>query len=405
MAQFLHHLQRERDISVLYLSELGPETTTFLLDIYIETDKSLVSLPSWPHDITSAGINDPIFGSRAVLMFYISGHRQRLLSSNSDIYYNIDFYNYIIDSLISWLTTVISNGRYSSVWRTLIAYIKIAIGKQDVGVERALGAYFFIKGGFNSQEAFEAYNRRVHKFKAFYYTANMYSGDVDDLYEEGYLSASYNVASIINTYREEIQISNERTKSPDLNKAQWWFDNMTIYMDALFALQLRLGKIATSKINIRISAVNDTLAVSISFLVLVAILSPFVALSSEYLTSSIQNYAITLVEKTNELKKEKARTDSLLYQMVPKTIADKLTQNVQIDTEYFKSATIFFIDIFDFNNMVLSSTPIEIVELLNSLYSIIDERLDSFDVYKVETISDSYMVASGKSNFFLITSI
>ena len=37
----------------------------------------------------------------------------------------------------------------------------------------------------------------------------------------------------------------------------------------------------------------------------------------------------------------------------------------------------------------------EVINFLNDLYSTMDERMDKHDVYKVETISDSYLVASG----------
>ncbi|XP_060074110.1 uncharacterized protein LOC132553844 [Ylistrum balloti] len=395
LGQLIHHLQRERDMSVLYLSALGPETRTFLLDEYIETDDALTALTTWPSDATRSGWQDEEFTSRETLLAHLSRHRQFVNKNQYDIYVEIDFYNNIIDTMLFWFMRTVISGTFATVWRDLIAYTKITIGKQDVGVERALGTYFFVKGGFNSQDAFELYNRRVHKFRAFYYTAHMYSNMVDNMYKEGFFSASYNVTETVNSYRYEIQNSEEYSQSANVVKAQKWFDNMTVYMDALLGIQVKLGQNIITKIDAKIMAITETMVISIVCLVIVLFICPCVVVSTEALTSSIQNYAIILVHKTKELTKEKKRTDSLLYQMVPKPIADKLKKNVHIDAEYFKCATVFFIDIFDFNQLVMESSPIEIVDLLNAVYKNIDERLDNFDVYKVETINDCYMVSSG----------
>jgi class 3 adenylate cyclase len=49
----------------------------------------------------------------------------------------------------------------------------------------------------------------------------------------------------------------------------------------------------------------------------------------------------------------------------------------------------------DFTIMAKSCSAFEVVDFLNTLYTVMDKRMDDHDVYKVETISDSYLVVSG----------
>uniref|UniRef100_A0A0X3P4C8 guanylate cyclase n=4 Tax=Schistocephalus solidus TaxID=70667 RepID=A0A0X3P4C8_SCHSO len=100
-------------------------------------------------------------------------------------------------------------------------------------------------------------------------------------------------------------------------------------------------------------------------------------------------------DRKRELQEEKQRTEMLIANMLPLRVAQRLIAGNPVPPEAFDEVTIYFSDIVGFSHITAKSTGIQIAEFLNDLYSTFDLEIRKFDVYKVETIGDSYVVASG----------
>jgi adenylate cyclase len=95
------------------------------------------------------------------------------------------------------------------------------------------------------------------------------------------------------------------------------------------------------------------------------------------------------------LRQEQAKAETLLLNILPRSIADKLKAQTQPIADQFASASILFADVVDFTPWSERLPPAEVVGYLDHLFSHFDELAERYGLEKIKTIGDCYMVAAG----------
>jgi adenylate cyclase len=95
------------------------------------------------------------------------------------------------------------------------------------------------------------------------------------------------------------------------------------------------------------------------------------------------------------LRVEQAKAENLLLNILPRSIADRLKVETRTIADQFSSASILFADVVDFTPLAERLPPAEVVAVLDHLFSHFDVLAERYEVEKIKTIGDCYMVAAG----------
>jgi adenylate cyclase len=115
------------------------------------------------------------------------------------------------------------------------------------------------------------------------------------------------------------------------------------------------------------------------------------------LTASLEKKRLRDQEQAylTELKNERAKSERLLLNVLPKAIAERLKAGQRTIVDSFIDSTVLFADIVEFTKISAKQSPQRTVQLLNEIFSNFDQIAEELKLEKIKTIGDAYMLVSG----------
>ena len=404
-ARLIASLQRERTASLMqiFLTNTSRFTTGSVSELDLDfirqraqTDEALENITDW-RDFTG----ETMFQSKLRLQIRIDDFRElqdnRNLSSkeqNEQLALDSqDFYTYTTRVLLDDLSNIIIASNGSRTWRYLVTYKNMLRAIESLGVEISYGIIFLGKEGELSPDDYANYVEKHFLCREYMLQSQSFISRMRE--SISFITESEQYKQYILSYQNNIQRTSktndtEKQSQQIFNYFLKTFDVISMLRRSVIFLRLNMNELIAEELE----GIDREFFLAIAIIVLLSIASPVIVMVVKNAVLGLQLFSDCLRVKAIQLKKEKRRADGLIYQMLPKSVAENLRQNKNT-SEMFDSATVCFTEIDEFNNISRVCDPLQLFDLLNTLYKTFDARIDNNDVYKVETINDTYMVASG----------
>jgi len=162
---------------------------------------------------------------------------------------------------------------------------------------------------------------------------------------------------------------------------------------AFVAITLALG-IADPHLASKASMLGRPLIISL-FVLNIAGVTLTCFLMLRYFVGQRERALVALDLEHRNLVQEQERSERLLLNVLPSTIAARLKTSSAVIADGFADLTVLFADIVNFTPLSDRVSPEQLVKLLDELFTDFDGLVERFNLEKIKTIGDAYMVAGG----------
>ncbi|MDD4974454.1 MAG: adenylate/guanylate cyclase domain-containing protein [Bacteriovorax sp.] len=112
----------------------------------------------------------------------------------------------------------------------------------------------------------------------------------------------------------------------------------------------------------------------------------------------ISNLAHSFHFMMDEIQSERKKSESLLLNILPKAIANRLKKGEVNISDSYPDVSILFADLVGFTELSSKLDAHQLVEVLNEIFTQFDLLCEKYNIEKIKTIGDCYMAASNLPN-------
>ena len=106
-------------------------------------------------------------------------------------------------------------------------------------------------------------------------------------------------------------------------------------------------------------------------------------------------FIIAILVILAQLRKEKRKSEALLLNILPASVADELKRNGKTTPHSYPNSSIVFTDFSGFTQISEKLTPEQLVHTLDDIFGKFDEIVENNGLTRIKTIGDAYMCACG----------
>lgn len=380
-------LQVERGLSSGYLStnhanRNDDDDVAVLMEVNqarLRTDLASDVLDFWPDD----GLDVPhlglTFSTKDEFEDAIGFHRLEHVEVNSktgntSIRHNIEFYTSLNMALMLMGVQASLQNNQHDLWPLIVASDHLMLSSDLFGIVRALGSVHYGSCKL-SDEYLRWFIQVVAKGDVVLSQAFRYHEQVQEKYDAALKAneeAVRNVAAMKTEILNGFDTCSRYGSDNAGERSLQWFTNITHVINALSSVHEDISQMINnlSQDIIYIDRVSVTLHVIAVVVVVIGclVLGVYYAQQLYKLVSTIGRYAQQLTDRKNTIVAEKKKSEKLLYQMLPRSVAEQLKRGRAVKAEIVPNVTIYYSDIVDFTEMVADTTPMEVVDILNGVY-------------------------------------